>query len=188
VVIDSTMGGGTTVSVFLPRANAAPVPIRRAELAPPAPQALNGVKLLLVDDDSEVRDVARVMLEEMGALVTEARSGEEAMLRLQTDSDIDIMLADYTMPQMTGVELARSVRVVLPVLPIVLMTGYSAAALTDAGSDIFEILQKPFRAEALARTLLRALEDPPSGGSGGVADVPSPARGPDMGADPYAGD
>jgi CheY-like chemotaxis protein len=126
------------------------------------------------------------MLEEMGALVAEADCGEKALLRVQTDPDIDLMLADYTMPKMNGVDLAREVRIKLPGLPVVLMTGYSAAALGDSGPDISEILQKPFRAEALAEALLRALGDgpqghvtgghAPDGASGPAGDMPS--RGP----------
>jgi PAS domain S-box-containing protein len=174
VIIDSAAGIGTTVSVFLPRAATEAVPQRRATLLPPAPRALQGVRMLLVDDDDEVRQVAHVMLEEMGALVTSACSGEEALLHLQTDIDIDLMLADFTMPQMTGIELAHEVRRKLPDLPVVLMTGYSAAAFEDSSPDIFEILQKPFRAEALAETLLRALGDwtPPAPASGRGADMP----------------
>jgi CheY-like chemotaxis protein len=179
VIIDSTVGVGTTVSVFLPRAATEAAPVRRATLAPPKPRALQGVRMLLVDDDDEVRQVARVMLEEMGSLVIEADCGAEALLRLQANPAIDLMLVDYTMPQMTGVELAHQVRLKLPGLPVVLMTGYSAATLGEAGPDVFEILQKPFRAEALAETLLRALGDwtPPDGATGAGGDVPSAGGG-----------
>jgi PAS domain S-box-containing protein len=179
VIIDSTPGVGTMVSVFLPRAATEAVPQKRATLAPPKPRALQGVRLLLVDDDDEVRQVARVMLEEMGAAVREAACGADALALLRTDSDIDLMLLDYTMPQMTGVELAHRARETLAGLPVVLMTGYSAATLGDSGPDVFEILQKPFRAEALAETLLRALGDwtPPPGASDTAGDVPSPELG-----------
>jgi PAS domain S-box-containing protein len=175
VIIDSTLGVGTTVSVFLPRAATQALPQRRATLVPPKKRALQGVRLLLVDDDDEVRQVARVMLQEMGATVSEATCGADALLLLQTESDIDLMLVDYTMPQMTGVELAHRARAKLVDLPVVLMTGYSAATLGDSGPDVFEILQKPFRAEALAETLLRALGDwtPPAGASDASGDVPS---------------
>jgi PAS domain S-box-containing protein len=181
VIIDSTVGVGTTVSVFLPRAATEAAPVRRATLAPPKPRALQGVRMLLVDDDDEVRQVARVMLEEMGSLVIEADCGAEALLRLQANPALDLMLVDYTMPQMTGTELAHQVRLKLPGLPVVLMTGYSAATLGESGPDVFEILQKPFRAEALAETLLRALGDwtPPGGATGPDGDMPSPPGGPE---------
>jgi FixJ family two-component response regulator len=76
---------------------------------------------------------------------------------------------------MTGVELAHQVRLKLRDLPVVLMTGYSAATLGDSGPDVFEILQKPFRAEALAETLHRALGDwvAPDRASGPHADMPT---------------
>ena len=158
VIIDSVAGRGTTVNVYLPRAANAPAPVvRRAAPAAPAVRALEGIDLVLVDDNDEVREVAREMLEEMGAVVFEAASGEEAMAYLREGGSADLVLADYTMPQMTGVELSREVAAVRPGLPIVLMTGYSTSRVGDAGPFIKAVLQKPFRAEPLLATLQEAL-------------------------------
>jgi len=126
-------------------------------LLPPRPRALEGLRVLLVDDDLEVREIARAMLEEMGALVMEAAAGQEALLRLRTEPDIDLVLADYTMPHMTGVELAQQVGVLLPGVPVVLMTGYSATTLGDMGPSVRAVLQKPFRAEAMVQVMTEAL-------------------------------
>jgi DNA-binding NtrC family response regulator len=115
------------------------------------------VRLLLVDDDQEVRQVARAMLEAMGGMVTEAAGGAEALLRLRTDSDIDLVLADYTMPEMTGMDLAAQIATIAPLVPIVLMTGYSAAALGASTPHVCAVLQKPFRVEQLVLTLRQAL-------------------------------
>jgi PAS domain S-box-containing protein len=162
VAVDSVPGQGTVVRVYLPRARVQPADIvgrsaRKAPAPPPLPAPLKGVRLLLVDDDQEVRQVARAMLEAMGGMVTEAAGGAEALLRLRTDSDIDLVLADYTMPEMTGMDLAVQIAAVAPSVPIVLMTGYSAAALGSTTPHVRAVLQKPFRVEQLATALRQAL-------------------------------
>jgi PAS domain S-box-containing protein len=157
VAVDSAPGEGTTVSVYLPRAKAKPVVQRKAPPALAAQRPLHGVRVLLVDDDSAVREVARSMLDDLGALVSEADSGADCLLRLRTGSDADLVLADYTMPGMTGVDLAVHVASLLPGVPVVLMTGYSAASVGDASPHIKAVLQKPFRAQAMADVLLKAL-------------------------------
>jgi signal transduction histidine kinase/CheY-like chemotaxis protein len=153
VVVHSTVGEGTTVSVFLPRAFTTPASPRKDVLHPPRRRALEGLRPLLVDDDIEVREVARAMLEEMGAVVTVAPAAQDALLLLRTEANIDLVLADLTMPNMTGVELAQQVTDVLPGVPVILMTGYGASALGDLGPNVRAVLQKPFRAEKLAQVL-----------------------------------
>jgi PAS domain S-box-containing protein len=157
VMVDSVPGEGTSVSVFLPRASGVPQNLRRTSLLPPRPRALEGLRVLLVDDDVEVREIARAMLEEMGALVVEAPAARDAILMLRTEPDIDLVLADYTMPHMTGVELSQQVAALMPGVPVVLMTGYSATALGDMGPHVRAVLQKPFRAEAMAMVMTEAL-------------------------------
>jgi CheY-like chemotaxis protein len=157
VIVDSVPGEGTSVSVFLPRASGVPRAARGSALLPPRPRALEGLRVLLVDDDIEVREIARAMLEEMGALVVQASAARDALLMLHTEPDIDLVLADYTMPHMTGTELAQQVADLLPGVPVVLMTGYSATSLGAPGPNVRAVLQKPFRAEAMARIVMQAL-------------------------------
>jgi PAS domain S-box-containing protein len=156
LAVESAPDRGTSIAVFLPRAAAMPPPPRRSALRPPRPRALHGMRLLLADDDAEVRAIARAMLEEMGALVIEADSASAALLLVRTEPGLDLILADYTMPYMTGLELAAQVAVLLPGVPVVLMTGYSATTLGDMGANVRAVLQKPFRAEAMARVLTEA--------------------------------
>jgi PAS domain S-box-containing protein len=151
VTISSVTGQGTSVKVFLPRARQTPDSTPRATLPSPATAALN-IRLLLVDDDADVREIARAMLEEMGAAVIEAESGAAALLELRT-STVDLVLADFAMPGMSGIELAAEIAATLPALPVVLMTGYGEATMTDTGPHVRAVLQKPFRADILARTL-----------------------------------
>jgi CheY-like chemotaxis protein len=165
VAVVSAPGQGTTISVFLPRA-LSPPPVAVAPMPGIAPTAapeplepppLRGLTILRVDDDTEVRHVTRAILEDMGALVCEAASGAAALLLLGTVPDIDLALADYTMPEMTGLELANHIAVRWPDMPIVLMTGYSAATLEGGVAHISAVLQKPFRADKLIITLRQAL-------------------------------
>ena len=81
----------------------------------------------------------------------------DCSIAVRTGVDADLVLADYTMPRMTGVELAAHVAGLLPGVPVVLMTGYSAASVSDASPHISAVLQKPFRAKAMADVLVVAL-------------------------------
>jgi signal transduction histidine kinase len=157
IVIDSTPGHGTTVNVYLPRAAENPGRPRLAEPAPGARDWLAGLKLLVVDDDEDVREIARDMLTEMGATVLAADSAANALLQLRTAAHIDLVLADLTMPHASGLDLARDIAAFQPDLPVVLMTGYGAAAAEAAGPNIRATLQKPFRADALGRVLAGVL-------------------------------
>ncbi len=153
VAITSHPGQGTNVRVFLPRANAEPGRPTRSEKPAAQAEVLAGTRLLLVDDDADVREIAREMLEEMGATVSDAENAAAAMLQLRTGGVIDLVLADLTMPQTTGIELAREIATILPDLPVVLMTGYGASAMADQGPNIRATLQKPFRADTLGKLL-----------------------------------
>jgi PAS domain S-box-containing protein len=153
VAITSHPGQGTNIRVYLPRAFGPPGSSARPEKPAASAEMLSGTRLLLVDDDSDVREIAREMLEEMGATVSDAENAAAAMLRLRTGGDIDLVLADLTMPQTTGIELAREIAIILPDLPVVLMTGYGASAMVDQGPNIRGTLQKPFRADTLGKLL-----------------------------------
>jgi signal transduction histidine kinase/ActR/RegA family two-component response regulator len=182
VSITSTPGHGTTVRVFLPRAVTTPSPGQRGPDRIDAAGLLRGARLLLVDDDADVREIARVMLEEMGAVVVEADGAASALLQLRT-MRVDLVLADLTMPQRTGIELAHDIAAILPGLPVVLMTGYGAAAVDEAagisrpGSPIRATLQKPFRTEELAELLVRELGLQMRGGTPMPSAMPVGAEG-----------
>jgi CheY-like chemotaxis protein len=156
VQIDSAPGRGTTVSVFLPRATEAAVPTPKSPVAQPR-AGLRDARVLLVDDDGEVRGVARGMLEDMGAIVTEADSGAAALLLLRTGPAVDLVLADLTMPGMSGLELAREIVAWAPDMPVVLMSGYGAERVRPDPDGIRAVLQKPFRSSDLTAALASAL-------------------------------
>jgi signal transduction histidine kinase/CheY-like chemotaxis protein len=157
VRIDSAPGAGTSVRVFLPRAAGLPQaePVDGRGAAEPAPKDL---KVLLVDDDSAVREVTAGLLQDLGYRVVEAGSGGAALDVLDCQDEIDLLLVDFAMPGMNGAEVAREVHARRPGLPILFVTGYAdTEALSAAGDD--GILRKPFLERDLAdklRSVLRA--------------------------------
>ncbi len=114
------------------------------------------VQILLVEDDDAVRDVTAMMLEDLGYAVLEADNAAAALEFLGKCLRIDLLMADFAMPGMTGVELAKQVGVLRPDLPVLLVTGYAdAATIAAVGTD--RIVLKPFRNEDLARKIRTAL-------------------------------
>ena len=158
VTLDSTPGHGTTVTLYLPR----PAP----ERAVPALDAVAdwkipaGLAVLLVEDDAEVRQVMRRFLEALGCAVTEAASGEQAMLLLDAGRRFALLLSDIALGAgMRGTELAARAQAFRPELAVVLMSGYSAELL-DADRDspaAWELVQKPCTREELAGAIARVL-------------------------------
>jgi CheY-like chemotaxis protein len=160
VRIDSTVGVGTSVQVFLPKASATP---DLDAIAAPEAQAArpHNVHVLLVDDDSAVREVTAGILHDLGYDVIEAGSGGAALEVLDRQADIDLLLVDFAMPGMNGAEVAREVHARRPGLPVLFVTGYAdTEALASAGDD--GILRKPFVEKDLAAKLRSVLGTTPA--------------------------
>lgn len=152
VAIESLVGQGTTVKVYLP---GGPQPAA-VELAAPAdeqPQTTQHRTILLVDDDASVRSITTLTLLGLGYSVVEADGGEQALQRL--GDGIDLVLTDYAMPGMNGAQLAEALRRHRPELPVVFITGYAELEGLSDGQRL--IVQKPFREDELANTLRQAL-------------------------------
>ncbi|HXA38215.1 MAG TPA: response regulator [Phenylobacterium sp.] len=157
VRIDSTPGAGASVRVFLPRAAAAALPEGLAPVAEAVGPPARDFNVLLVDDDSAVREVTAGILQDLGYRVVEAGSGGAALDLLDRQSKIDLLLVDFAMPGMNGAEVAREVHARRPGLPVLFVTGYAdtEALATAGGGD--GILRKPFLEEDLAARLRAAL-------------------------------
>lgn len=144
--IESTLGEGTTVTIYLPRthrqARAETVPIEKAGTR-------DRVSILLVDDDDGVRGVCSAMLEEMGCKVTAAASGEEALRALGSDK-FSLMLTDIAMPAMNGVELAKRAREIAPAMPVLFATGYADLQVFGEMLNDETVVRKPYRLADLA--------------------------------------
>ena len=155
VSIDTELGRGTTIKVFLPRAGAAPVrDLRAAETMQRAHNA--DLVVLVVDDDDAVREITTGFLSDLGYHVLEAGSGGAALDLVERHDRIDAMVLDFAMPGMNGADLARELRKRRPSTPILFATGYADAdALTDVGADL--VMHKPFSQAELARKVWGSL-------------------------------
>jgi PAS domain S-box-containing protein len=163
LVLKSHPGEGTTADIWLPIAEGTAEPDRRGEPTPaPVPRASRRLSVLVVDDDLLVLENTAAMLEDLGHTVVEARSGEEALALFRHARTIDLVVTDYAMPGMTGLQLASAVAAERPGTVILLSTGY-AELPSDARSDLRR-LSKPFDQVALAKAIEAAMrEDEPTG-------------------------
>ncbi|MGG5811744.1 PAS domain S-box protein [Falsiroseomonas sp. CW058] len=160
--IDSAPGRGTTVSLWLPCAGAASAE-RPPGAVPEAPTPAQGVSVLVVEDDADVRAVLAAELAERGYAVTEAPDGPSALALVDGGLAIDALVTDFAMPGgMDGLALVVAVRQRRRRLPAVLVTGHAgdaAPAAVDAvdRSGPFALLRKPARGDALAERLALVL-------------------------------
>ena len=157
ISIDTELGRGTTVTVFLPVAEQT-VSSRR-DLGPGlTPTDLPA--LLLVEDDGDVRAVARLILEEAGYAVLEARYGEEALwVAERADRPIDLVVTDGVLPGMNGRELATRLSKLMPVPRVLYMSGHQPGEHGREPllpGDVF--LAKPFTPESLLAKVAEAMK------------------------------
>ena len=163
--IESEVGAGTTVTVWLPRADAQDAEDAAAAedtsgvLSPSPPATGNaGPMVLLVDDDAEVASVTQQCLRFAGYRVRRAESGLAALGMLHDGLRIDLLLADLAMPGMSGVQLAAEVRRLHPGMPVLLATGYSGGEMGQGGAaHDLPVLDKPFKAAQLLAAVARLL-------------------------------
>jgi CheY-like chemotaxis protein len=158
IAVRSSPGSGTTFTLFLPRTKQTSEEenLMETHAAIPARASAAAERIVLVDDDPDVRVIAADMLRDAGYEVTEAESGPAALDLLASDGTPAAMVVDVAMPVMTGVELASIVKRNYPALPVVFMTGYAATALLPALAR-HDVLRKPFQAADLAMSVARAL-------------------------------
>jgi len=155
VRLSSVEGRGTTVEIWLPTAAAvvsAPEDVFRAEADAEGPHQ----RILVVDDDDAVRRFIVECLQSLGYSVDEAADGE-AGLRVLQGSRPDLLIVDYAMPGMTGVDVVLKARVVAPGVPILLATGYADMEAVDRVMPMESVLRKPFRLSELGMAVRKAL-------------------------------
>ena len=147
VSIKSEVGEGTSICIYVPRADRAPERLHPAELRADA-RALEGARVLLVDDDTAVREVTAEALRELGYEVAEAGSGGAALDQLE-DAMVDLLIVDLAMPGMSGAQLASRVRARWPDLPMLFVTGFADRSVLADVSEA-HIVGKPFAPGELA--------------------------------------
>lgn len=158
ITIDSTLGAGTTLTLYIPQPEGAS-PAASAD-ASAAGQVPAGLRVLLVEDDAEVAAVVCHFLEALGCQVEQARSGEQALLALTPEAGFGLLLTDIALGAgMRGTQLAQEAQARLPDLAIVLMSGYSSELLqTDREAlATWPLLGKPYSREQLATAIARVV-------------------------------
>jgi CheY-like chemotaxis protein len=154
VRLDSTPGAGTTVTLVLPRA---PRGDANQEVDAGAASRLpEGLRVLMVEDDGEVRAVVQAFLYRLNCVVTACADGEQALLELTPDARFDLLLTDVALGAgMRGTDLAHEAVRRMPGLRVLLMSGY-ASGLIEAPPQ-WELLRKPYTRAELAAAVARAI-------------------------------
>ena len=152
VTVDSVLGLGTTVTLYLPRAK------EEAATQESVMASRGGGMVLLVEDNPDVAEVSVSMLEQAGYVARHAANAEEALAMLES-SEFDLVISDIVMPgRYDGLELARLLREKKPGLPVLLVSGY-ADEVGEASRE-FTVLRKPFRFSQLSRSVARVMASP----------------------------
>lgn len=154
LVIESAVGAGTTVRVFLPAMDVTPSRVSRPACVQPVsrtPTRFHHGPALVVEDDPPIRGLVASMLGGLGIEARTAANGSEAIEVLSSDeAGIRLVITDVAMPGMSGLMLARGIREVRPDVPVVFMSGCSDATLEQVGlTDDDILLRKPFTLEDL---------------------------------------
>ncbi|HXC29001.1 MAG TPA: response regulator [Stellaceae bacterium] len=158
-VIESALGAGTTVSLYLPKGEISDV----AEATPAEdPIAFHGrgKAVLIVEDQPDVREIMEMFLEGLGYQILTACDGVEAERILRGEQSIDLLLTDMVMPNgVSGLDLANGARRGRPDLKVVLASGYprEIGKRSPGWSEEFVFLPKPFRQHDLQEAVASAL-------------------------------
>lgn len=160
---ESQPGGGTTMRIYLPLSlRRAPTPIDSPVLHPVG----SGRLIMVVDDDASVRRATVRLLEQQGWRAAAYASGADAIEALDAGAlpGVDVVLTDYSMPGMTGAELARIVRARFPRVAVVLTTGFLDGEATSVANQslVSAVLPKPFTSSELRDVMLRVFTALPS--------------------------
>jgi CheY-like chemotaxis protein len=152
LLLKSRIGTGTTAEIWLPASQEEAAPVAHAAVpSRSATRSIRPISVLAVDDDLLVLDNLAAMLDDLGHAVIEARSGEEAVELLRRTPKIDIVVTDYAMPGMNGLQLAEAVAIQCPGTPVVLCTGY--ADLPESTRPHLPRISKPFDQAALVAAI-----------------------------------
>jgi signal transduction histidine kinase len=159
VAIESTVGQGTSVHLYFPKAEPVPIVRHTSPSTKEAPLG-DGELVLVVEDNDKVRDATVSGLESLGYAVLEAKTGPDAITLLGSDAPIALVFSDIVMPGgMTGYDVAEHVRSMKPGLKVLLTSGYRdlSVKVGETARDV-KILAKPYTRVQLARALREALD------------------------------
>jgi signal transduction histidine kinase/ActR/RegA family two-component response regulator len=155
--IKSELGKGTVVEIYFPAASDDAKNQAEPTIPPFVPQRVKPRKILVVEDDADVRRVIVECLSLIGYAVTEASNGTEGLAAIAI-SRPDLMVVDYAMPDMTGAEVISKAREMVGDLPVILATGYADMAAVERLAGRPAILRKPFDIKSLGAAVAMALD------------------------------
>jgi CheY-like chemotaxis protein len=149
MAIETEMGKGTAISLFLP-AQTSDAAVELDEAFPEGSE-----KALVVDDQPDVLNVAIELFRSMGYDVLSANNGEDALEILKKTPDVDVLFSDIVMPGMSGIDLGRNARSLIPGIKVVLASGYTASAPIKRKNsrEDFKFIQKPYRMSEIVKML-----------------------------------
>ncbi|RBJ82314.1 PAS domain S-box protein [Pseudomonas sp. MWU12-2534b] len=155
VTISSEPDQGTCVRLYLPRLHSAPLETPEPVGSQPAPQALAGESVVVVEDDPAVRMLVLNVLNELGYRTFEAEDARSALPLLESPMRVDLLVTDVGLPGMNGRQLAEIARQQRPGLKVLFMTGYAEKAAERQGflEPGMDLLAKPFSIEELAQKI-----------------------------------
>jgi signal transduction histidine kinase/ActR/RegA family two-component response regulator len=161
ISIDTLLGHGTTIVMFFPRAKADFLSLGNEHDAgdTEVAAAFAGATILVVDDDPGVREFAAMALSDVGYVVHEAENGKDALRILGEQPDIELLVTDFAMPGMTGVDLIATMRLTRPNVPVILITGFATINAGDLSLANVAILRKPFAIPHLLTEINHALAE-----------------------------
>jgi CheY-like chemotaxis protein len=173
LLVRSRLGEGSVFEVVLPRATGKPPPPKPVPLCAPARIAPGQASVLLVDDDPDFGEMMFKVLERHGYEVSPCSNPLEAIEALRSGDRWDAVIADQTMPGMTGLDLIREIAAVQPGVPCVLCTGFAVDSLDEdklKAAGVSVLLRKPIDTDkliAIVDELVAAhlnADAPPAGG------------------------
>jgi signal transduction histidine kinase len=157
ISVASDLGRGASFSIYLPRVEEPVAPIGRVK--PVTGSADGSETVLLVEDEEEVRAVARLFLQTHGYTVLEARHGDEALaISAHHRGSIDLLVTDLVMPRMGGRELVRRLAPARPRMKVLYVSGYSDHTVLSPDALGAPFLEKPFASDVLARKVREVLD------------------------------
>jgi signal transduction histidine kinase/ActR/RegA family two-component response regulator len=155
--IRSKPNEGTTLELWLPIAKSVGVSIASTDQAREPPPAVESCKVLLVDDDALVITGTAAMIEDLGHKPIEAHSAAEALAKLASGLQVDVVMTDHAMPGMTGLQLAECIREKYAGLPVILATGFAELPADPALLGLLR-LAKPCNQYEIAMAIQTALQ------------------------------
>jgi two-component system cell cycle sensor histidine kinase/response regulator CckA len=156
--VESSPGKGTAFEIYLPKAQGKPSELEKE--TKPLSSSRGSETILVVEDESGVRELACAFLKVSGYAVLEAKDGLEALdVASQHQGKIDLVLADVVMPRMSGPDFLNRLKAIRPETKAILMTGYAEYSGSDSQQTSFQrqILQKPFSIASLVEKIREEL-------------------------------